>query len=274
MENPCGDIRGTSDCDSSQEAVRLGEVNNSHCQPAVASTSGEKGEISEESDTESVHRRTRKSKRSACRRDSVLNDSPLQPHRKRTRLLNSESENSSSDTSEESDLSSRQSASPSSSQETGGSAEELHASTHEPSGAFTTEKRGEGPGESITSSGQQSRVCTNEWREVESQEIEASFRQPNATVTNERGESYGELGASSRQTSPAFIIEERGRGLENVDISSGCTSSPPTTAGREGRSGDLCTSPEHRDAASTIDECRKIKGCACYPSAVGRCLHI
>jgi hypothetical protein len=114
-------------------------------------------------------------------------------------------------------------------------------------------ERGEGPGENNTSSGQPSPVCTNEWREVELQEIEASFRQPNATVTNQRGESPGELGTSSRQTSPAFIIEERGRGLEDVDISFGWISSPPTTAGREGRLGELFIST-HRPDAYTIDE--------------------
>jgi hypothetical protein len=102
MENSCGEVRGISDCDSSQEAERLGEATNSPCQPAAAdSTSGENGEISEETDTQSVQRTTRKRKRSACRRDSLRSDSPLQPDRKRTRFLCSDCENSSSDTSKE-----------------------------------------------------------------------------------------------------------------------------------------------------------------------------
>jgi hypothetical protein len=142
--------------------------------------------MNEESDTQSAQRTTRKRKRSACRRDSLRTDSPLQPDRKRTRLLCSDCENSSSDTSKESDPSSHQSASPSSSQETGASAEDLHASTHEPTAAFITVERGEGPGENNTSSGQPSPVCTNEWSEVELQKIEAYFHQPNATGTNER----------------------------------------------------------------------------------------
>jgi hypothetical protein len=52
--------------------------------------------MNEESDTQIVRRRTKKRKRSPCRRDSLRSDSPLQPDRKRTRLLSSESESSSS----------------------------------------------------------------------------------------------------------------------------------------------------------------------------------